>query len=146
MAMNLLVDLQLNLGGRLSTRKNQLWEQFVLKTMQDIQSNLANDTVIERLLQTLLHFLNKYEGTSDTSIDRATSSYNYYVYSYTVEIRNLQTKEKRSFQVESNYTLGSLRRMIARAFSIPVKELILKTVGGKVLEIDNDDQPLRTWG
>ena len=114
--------------------------------MTDIQDNLSDDTVVERLLQTLLHFLNKYEGTSDTSIDRAVSNYNYYVYSYTVEIRNLQTKDKRSFSVESNYTLGSLRRMIARAFSIPVKELILKTQIGKVLEIEQDDQPLRTWG
>jgi hypothetical protein len=82
-AMNLLIDLQMNLVGRLSQRKNRIWEEFVNQTMDMISTSYSADQAnVDRLLQVLLHFLNKYEGTSDNLVETVSSSVNYYVYTW----------------------------------------------------------------
>jgi hypothetical protein len=81
---------------------------------------------VDRLLQVLLHFLNKYEGTSENTIETVSSSVNYYVYTWQIEVSRIETKEKRTISVQSNYTIGSVRRLIARYFQIPTKEIIMK--------------------
>ena len=60
-----MIDLHLNLSGMLVQRKFQLWQDFINSNLDQIRSSPDNDEHISRILDILLRFLDRYEGSGD---------------------------------------------------------------------------------
>ena len=143
-ALDFLIDLHLNLSGMLVQRKFQLWQGFINGNLELIKNSRDNDEHISRILDILLRFLDRYEGSGDAYAPPDSSGI--HVYHILLDVNWKQQGIKKQLQINSNYTVGQVRKAISESFKIPLNEVILKISGNRTLEMEHDNYPIRYHG